>query len=38
VATREEVARALVDLGLDPAVRAEALDPSVFVELTRKVV
>ena len=38
VTTRETAARALTDLGLDPSVRAEALDPPVFVELTRRVV
>ncbi len=37
VATREDAAGALVDLALSPAVRAEALDPAVFVELTRKI-
>lgn len=37
VTTREAAADALADLGLDPSVRAEALDPPVFVELTRKV-
>ena len=34
VATREAAAEALADLALDPAVRAEALEPPVFVELT----
>jgi 16S rRNA (adenine1518-N6/adenine1519-N6)-dimethyltransferase len=38
VTTRETAARALVDLGLDSSVRAEALDPLVFVELARRVV
>jgi 16S rRNA (adenine1518-N6/adenine1519-N6)-dimethyltransferase len=37
VATRQDVADALVDLGLSPSVRAEALAPAVFVELTRNV-
>ena len=37
VATREDAADALVDLALSPAVRAEALDPDVFLELTRKI-
>lgn len=36
VAPREEAVDALIGLGLDPSVRAEALEPSVFVELTRK--
>ena len=36
VATREEAVAALAALGCDPAVRAEALDPPVFVELARK--
>jgi len=36
VATREEAVAALAALGRDPAVRAEALDPPVFVELARK--
>ncbi len=35
VSTREETAVALAHLGLDPSVRAEALEPGVFVELTR---
>ena len=35
VATREEAVAALAALGLDPAVRAEALAPPVFVELAR---
>ncbi len=35
VASREETADALAGLGFDPAVRAEALEPPVFVELTR---
>jgi 16S rRNA (adenine1518-N6/adenine1519-N6)-dimethyltransferase len=38
VSTRHEVVSALVDLGLDPAVRAEALQPPVFVDLTRRIV
>jgi len=37
VATREEAAVALAELGLSPSVRAEALDPPVFVELARRV-
>ena len=36
VATREEAVTALTTLGRDPSVRAEALDPPVFVELARK--
>ena len=36
VSTREKAAGALGVLGLDPAVRAEALEPSTFVELTRR--
>jgi 16S rRNA (adenine1518-N6/adenine1519-N6)-dimethyltransferase len=35
VATREEVVAALTSLGRDPSVRAEALDPPVFVALAR---
>ena len=35
VATREQAVAALAALGLDPAVRAEALAPPVFVELAR---
>ena len=35
VASREEAAVALVSLGLDPSVRAEALPPERFVELTQ---
>ncbi len=35
VATREEAVAALAALGLDPSVRAEALDPPVFVALAR---
>lgn len=35
VATREDAVEALAELGLDPAVRAEALEPAVFVELAR---
>lgn len=38
VATREDAADALAELGLDPSVRAEALEPSVFVELARRFV
>jgi 16S rRNA (adenine1518-N6/adenine1519-N6)-dimethyltransferase len=38
VATREDAVVALLDLGLDPSVRAEALNPIVFVELTRRVI
>jgi 16S rRNA (adenine1518-N6/adenine1519-N6)-dimethyltransferase len=38
VASREDAADALVELGLDPSIRAEALDPSVFVDLTRRIV
>ena len=37
VATREDAADALAELGFDPSVRAEALEPAVFVELTRRV-
>ena len=33
LASREEAVAALAGLGLDPAVRAEALPPHVFVEL-----
>ena len=36
VTTREEAVAALTALCHDPSVRAEALDPQVFVELTRK--
>ena len=36
VATREEAVTALTALGHDPSVRAEALDPRVFVELARR--
>jgi 16S rRNA (adenine1518-N6/adenine1519-N6)-dimethyltransferase len=35
VAARETAVEALASLGLDPAVRAEALEPPVFVELSR---
>jgi 16S rRNA (adenine1518-N6/adenine1519-N6)-dimethyltransferase len=35
VAAREEVVAALAALGLDPSVRAEALEPPLFVELAR---
>jgi 16S rRNA (adenine1518-N6/adenine1519-N6)-dimethyltransferase len=35
VASREAAAVALVELGLDPAVRAEALEPASFVALER---
>jgi 16S rRNA (adenine1518-N6/adenine1519-N6)-dimethyltransferase len=35
VASRERAAAALAELGLGPAVRAEALRPEQFVELTR---
>ena len=35
VATREQAVAALAELGLDPAVRAEALAPPVFLELAR---
>jgi 16S rRNA (adenine1518-N6/adenine1519-N6)-dimethyltransferase len=35
VAMRDEAVAGLVELGLDPAVRAEALDPPVFLELAR---
>jgi 16S rRNA A1518/A1519 N6-dimethyltransferase RsmA/KsgA/DIM1 with predicted DNA glycosylase/AP lyase activity len=34
VASREEAVAALGSLGLDPSVRAEALVPARFVELT----
>ena len=37
VSTRHEAVSALVDLGLDPAVRAEALEPPLFVGLTRRI-
>lgn len=36
VTTREEAVSALSDLGCDPSVRAEALDPAVFLELARR--
>ena len=36
VTSREHVVTALTGLGLDPAVRAEALAPPMFVELTRR--
>ncbi len=36
VASREHAVRALTELGIDAAVRAEALTPTVFVELTRQ--
>lgn len=36
VTTRADAVGALGAIGLDPAVRAEALEPPVFVELTRK--
>jgi 16S rRNA (adenine1518-N6/adenine1519-N6)-dimethyltransferase len=36
VATRETAVEALADLALDPAVRAEALEPRVFVDLARR--
>ena len=36
VATRDEAVAVLTALGRDPSVRAEALDPPVFVELARK--
>jgi 16S rRNA (adenine1518-N6/adenine1519-N6)-dimethyltransferase len=35
VSTRARAAEALAELGLDPSVRAEALAPTVFVELAR---
>ncbi len=35
VTSRERAAAALTGLGIDPSVRAEALAPPVFVELTR---
>ena len=35
IPSRDRVVRALDELGLDPAVRAEALDPATFVTLTR---
>ena len=38
VSTRHEAVSALVDLGLDPAVRAEALEPPMFVDLARRIV
>ena len=37
VTTRERAVAALAELGLDPAVRAEALAPPVFLELARLV-
>ena len=37
VTTREHAVAALAELGLDPAVRAEALAPPVFLELARLV-
>jgi 16S rRNA (adenine1518-N6/adenine1519-N6)-dimethyltransferase len=37
VTTRERASAALVELGLDPGVRAEALRPEQFAELTRLV-
>jgi 16S rRNA (adenine1518-N6/adenine1519-N6)-dimethyltransferase len=37
VASRERAAAALGSLGIDASVRAEALEPSVFVELTRSI-
>jgi 16S rRNA (adenine1518-N6/adenine1519-N6)-dimethyltransferase len=36
VASREAAVAALVSLGIDPSVRAEALEPPVFVELARR--
>ena len=36
VATREAAVDALAELALDPAVRAEALEPRVFIELARR--
>lgn len=36
VASREEAVEALVSLGAEPAVRAEALEPTAFVELARR--
>jgi len=38
VASREATAAALVSLGVDPATRAEALEPPVFVDLARGLV
>ena len=35
LATRAEAAAALERIGRDPGVRAEALEPQEFVELTR---
>jgi len=35
VASREQAVFGLTELGLDPAVRAEALAPPVFLDLTR---
>jgi 16S rRNA (adenine1518-N6/adenine1519-N6)-dimethyltransferase len=35
VASREAAVAALVSLGIDPSVRAEALEPPLFVELAR---
>lgn len=35
VATRERVLAALEELGLEPTVRAEQLEPAVFIELSR---
>ena len=36
VTSREKAVAALVSLGADPSVRAEALEPHAFVELTRR--
>jgi len=36
VTSREKAVAALVSLGADPSVRAEALEPPAFVELTRR--
>ena len=36
VTSRERAVAALVSLGADPSVRAEALEPHAFVELTRR--
>jgi 16S rRNA (adenine1518-N6/adenine1519-N6)-dimethyltransferase len=37
VTSRETAVAALVELELDPSIRAEALAPAVFVELTRRI-
>ena len=37
VTSRETAVAALVELNLDPSIRAEALAPPIFVELTRRI-